>query len=353
MTDSMVPIAFVLLGLFLLLLAIALLGWHRTEKRQRDAVASVARDRRQMIRSLRFRQYELQAARARYGEIEEHLSQTQNALTIGQARNRELTKLVRRLESQSNSLQIRVGGAERDLSARDTIIAQLQRQLDDERHRVDQLQANLGENEHTLSERELALAQSSGQLIEMSNRLDELNARLAEAESAARERETGIARLKAELEEHSNRTGLLAARLAATEAALTERDAVIKQIGNQLAGISSRADRVSAQLIEAEHGVAERDVTIARLHTQLEDLCARIEAANARVVDAEKQIVDDLWVIKGIGPVYLRKLRAAGIRRYQDLARASPQQLHAILQIPEWRKPNYEAWIGQAKRLNT
>jgi predicted flap endonuclease-1-like 5' DNA nuclease len=351
MTDSLVPIAIVLLAFFGLLPSIALFGWYRSEGRRRVTVASVAHDRRRLIRSLRFQQYELQVTRARNGETEEHLIQTQAALATGQAQNQELTEQVHRLESQSRDLQTQVAGAERDLSARDSVIAQLQAQVDTERRRVDQLQANLSENEHMVSERELALAQSAGQLIEMSNRLNELNTQLAEAERAARERDIGIAQLKAQLAEHSNRTDLFAARLATTEAALSERDAVIKEIGSQLAGIAGRADRVGAQLIQAEHGVAEREVTIARLHAQLGDLRAQVEAANVRVVETEKQIVDDLAAIKGIGPVYLKKLRAAGIRRYQDLARASPQQLQAILQAPEWREPDYTRWIEAAKQL--
>lgn len=353
MTDPLVSMALVLMALFALLLSLALVGWYRTEWRRRTVLASFAQDRRAMIRSLRLQQYELQAARARYAEIQEHLVRAQDALANGQARIQELTELAGHLESHSRDLQAQVASAERESSARDTVITQLQAQVDTERRCVDELQANLGETEHMLSEREAALAQSAGELIEMSNRLDELNARLAESESAAREREIRIAELKAQLAEHSSRADLLAARLATTETTLGDRDAVINRIGMQLADISSRADRVSAQLIEAERGAAEREVTLVRLRAQLEDLCTQLEAANIRVVEIEKQVVDDLWVVKGVGPVYLRKLRAAGIRRYQDLARASPEQLHAILQIPEWRKPNYAGWIEQAKQLNT
>lgn len=59
---------------------------------------------------------------------------------------------------------------------------------------------------------------------------------------------------------------------------------------------------------------------------------------------------DDLKVISGIGPVYERRLHAAGIRTYQQLRAATPDQLLEIVQAtPGLADPG--AWIEQAGKL--
>lgn len=60
---------------------------------------------------------------------------------------------------------------------------------------------------------------------------------------------------------------------------------------------------------------------------------------------------DDLARIQGIGPVYVARLRAAGIHRFADLAARTPAELAAIVQAPEWRQLDYAGWIAQATTL--
>ena len=61
---------------------------------------------------------------------------------------------------------------------------------------------------------------------------------------------------------------------------------------------------------------------------------------------------DDLTRVDGIGPAYASKLKAGGISTFVALAQASPEELDNILQIPEWRQPDYRHWIEQAKILS-
>jgi predicted flap endonuclease-1-like 5' DNA nuclease len=143
----------------------------------------------------------------------------------------------------------------------------------------------------------------------------------------------------------------LHASLGASQTALCERDALLDRLAVRLVCISEGAQQLGEQLITAERGITERDLTIQQLHGQVDELCAQVEADRQRLDEIQKLIVDDLTVIRGIGPVYLKKLRAAGLRRYQDLAQASPQELDAILQAPRWRRPDYIHWIEQAKQL--
>ena len=61
-------------------------------------------------------------------------------------------------------------------------------------------------------------------------------------------------------------------------------------------------------------------------------------------------IVQELQQIKGIGPKYAQKLANAGILTLQDLAAATPEQLHEIIQA-RGGLARYDNWIQQAREL--
>jgi predicted flap endonuclease-1-like 5' DNA nuclease len=60
---------------------------------------------------------------------------------------------------------------------------------------------------------------------------------------------------------------------------------------------------------------------------------------------------DELTRIKGIGPVYQRKLRDVGVNSFKQLAEADPAHLRRLLDIKTWQRVNIEAWISQAHDL--
>lgn len=62
---------------------------------------------------------------------------------------------------------------------------------------------------------------------------------------------------------------------------------------------------------------------------------------------------DDFTVFEGIGPVLERRLYAAGICTYEALAAATEQLLDRIGQLPAFQRPNYAAWIEQARERLT
>ena len=62
-------------------------------------------------------------------------------------------------------------------------------------------------------------------------------------------------------------------------------------------------------------------------------------------------VEDDLQLINGIGPVYEKKLREAGIKTYQALANLSDEEMHAIIQ-PSGRTPDYTAVRAAARELS-
>ena len=60
---------------------------------------------------------------------------------------------------------------------------------------------------------------------------------------------------------------------------------------------------------------------------------------------------DDFEKLEGVGEVFERRLYDAGICTFSALAEVSVERLQEICQAPDWRRPDYAAWIAQAQRL--
>lgn len=71
---------------------------------------------------------------------------------------------------------------------------------------------------------------------------------------------------------------------------------------------------------------------------------------NGSIKLATKTKEDDLTAIKGIGPTFANRLKAAGIKTYQALANATVDQLKAITQVADWQADPAE-WIEQARAM--
>lgn len=66
---------------------------------------------------------------------------------------------------------------------------------------------------------------------------------------------------------------------------------------------------------------------------------------------AAPAVEDDLSRLNGIGPAFAGRLRAGGIASFAALAASTPDALAAIVQAPDWRRPDYDSWIEQARAL--
>ncbi len=76
-----------------------------------------------------------------------------------------------------------------------------------------------------------------------------------------------------------------------------------------------------------------------------------VEPISAAAATAAPSTVlgDDLTAIKGIGPAFAEQLRAGGIVTRAALAACTPERLAEIVQAPDWRRPDYQNWIDQAR----
>ena len=59
---------------------------------------------------------------------------------------------------------------------------------------------------------------------------------------------------------------------------------------------------------------------------------------------------DDLTIISGIGPTYARRLEAAGIHTFGQLAALTPEQLREVAGLSAWQG-DPEEWLLQARAL--
>lgn len=74
-------------------------------------------------------------------------------------------------------------------------------------------------------------------------------------------------------------------------------------------------------------------------------------SAVGEVAKPSAPALDDLTRIRGIGPVYQRRLREAGIRTFRQLAQTPPEKLREIVAAANWQKVEPERWVEEAARL--
>ena len=88
------------------------------------------------------------------------------------------------------------------------------------------------------------------------------------------------------------------------------------------------------------------------------DLQEKLEQAQLELVDLRDQLSrmpapprtpDDLSKIKGIGPVYEKRLASAGIRTYADLAAAEPSAIGDAIGVENWKSVDVAHWIDAAQ----
>lgn len=98
--------------------------------------------------------------------------------------------------------------------------------------------------------------------------------------------------------------------------------------------------RAQIAALEAQLSVASADQSVAPVATE-ERAAPFIPAVTP----------DDLTVIKGIGPVFARRLAEAGITTFEQLAQTTPDQLLEIVQAADWQAVDPAAWIAHAREL--
>lgn len=121
---------------------------------------------------------------------------------------------------------------------------------------------------------------------------------------------------------------------------------------------SPPGDEITAQAATSQPGPAtelladflrQRETEVQQLRQNLMERIDQMEALRAEFEAYQRSHPDDLTVIKGIGPVYQRKLRDLGIGSYQQLAQVDSEHLRRLLDVKRWQRVEIESWVAQAR----
>ena len=85
------------------------------------------------------------------------------------------------------------------------------------------------------------------------------------------------------------------------------------------------------------------------LEAENRDLKSRLAGApvvTEKVVIVEREHLQDIY---GIGPVYEKRLKEAGITTFEGLADANPNELIKMAKIEDWQNADPGSWVTQAR----
>lgn len=172
--------------------------------------------------------------------------------------------------------------------------------------------------------------------------------------------------------------------LVGTRQRIRDQENAIAQLNEQIAVHQSEVERLrdsqpgdqgvgrSQEIAALEARIAEYDGLRARLEADAGDSEAEVERLSALLVEANAELDDlrlrdqdrliieeteyvhgdDLSDIKGIGDVYAQKLEDAGFHTFRHLADSNQTDLKEVLHIPDWRTPDLQGWINQAREFS-
>lgn len=136
-------------------------------------------------------------------------------------------------------------------------------------------------------------------------------------------------------------------RVAHFRGEIEKRDLRIADFERALA---SRLETPTMVVEAPEVGVEALTVEVPEIGMVAPGLAIGSPAPEIEVPEAEVR-VDDLALVRGIGPKLAATLGAAGITSFAQIAEMDEAGLQGIIQAPEWRRLNYSDWILQARTL--
>ena len=134
---------------------------------------------------------------------------------------------------------------------------------------------------------------------------------------------------------------------------------VLTEVLRQLHELRETRIAVPASVAEPTDGAIRNSDMLAEilrehkdeLHQLGEQLSAKDEQAEVLRQEFEsyqQSHPDELTQIRGIGPVYQRKLRDIGFNSFKQLASADPDRIRRMLDVKSWQRVDIASWIQQA-----
>lgn len=169
----------------------------------------------------------------------------------------------------------------------------------------------------------------------------------------------------------SEETGQLRAELAAAQksAAIAAIESGRWKAALESIGRTHAVMRADHERLQKERAATESlQFSFAELQEDYTNACAeinqlRVELALTHEAHAEQELlsieagassppgaIDPLIDITGIGPVYQRRLQAAGITTFAQLAAQTPERLRELTSTESWQAVDPAAWIAEARQ---
>ncbi len=112
--------------------------------------------------------------------------------------------------------------------------------------------------------------------------------------------------------------------------------------------VEAAAKTATTEPVVTSVPTAEAEAKTKKAVAEMGQQAAKTKAADTVTRTAEAVLAaDDLTEIKGIGPVFAERLSQAGIMTFDDVARASAEQLREVTHATSVANP--DEWIEQAK----
>jgi chromosome segregation ATPase len=240
-------------------------------------------------------------------------------------------------------------------------VQRLRVQVEEDQTKIAALNSRLNQARQTaervisdLEQHKIQVAELTHQVHEAQLQTDELVA----LQSQVEQDKTMLNDLSLQLEQAREK----AAQAGALETQMAKQQARAAELKSQLAVARKKA----APLTRLRKSAAKNRTTITELKSQMRVVKRQIKTLQAQSQKREAVIVDlttrlyrirqeaaeNLQLVKGIGPTYAARLRAAGIGTVNALANTNATQLLEIIQPRRWQKPAFESWIKQAQRLS-
>ncbi len=130
--------------------------------------------------------------------------------------------------------------------------------------------------------------------------------------------------------------------------------------------VSEQHGTLKSQLLEAQDEIErlkrQRSELTSTAETEMQRLRDRLSAAEAKVTEMESaatvastatpQVIvkqkDDLKLIHGIGKTYEKRLNAAGVQSYAEMAALTVERIVEIVKAKQWQATEAPSWIEQA-----
>lgn len=218
------------------------------------------------------------------------------------------------LEAERNGLREQVATGESRLSSEATARAATEQRIRELEAERNSLREQVAAWENRLSSEATARAEADQQAGSLKSELDTLRAEVG----SLNKRVTVIPTLESSASSWEQRYQGEVGLRTQLDVTVRERDTEIAQL----------RERIS--VLETEHSTRT-----AALQSQLELFGTQVKA-------------DNLEEINGIGKVFARKLNAAGVMTFEDLARTSIERIREIIQPKAWQKIEPEAWVIEA-----